>query len=261
MASMTSPTQWFHKAGRAHTDPLWVRNRFLMTGHNTDTPNGTASFIRFRGIVYVVTCGHVALAAKDKEVPSLMVGRGVMNFGVQKAASYEQTFRCVDRALADIAISHLPPDWWSRLIDKKGKANIDLDAWVEPDWGGEHSYIAVGYPTEHKTNRDEKTLSTPMPLCVAELASNISPSNPVFTLHSTLANPHGWYFSGTSGGIVYQSPDERTLLPCGVIFEGGPSSAKAPLGDLVQPDDIFFRAQTLTPSTFESWLKNVDLIK
>lgn len=249
------PTDAMHKIARACTDPLWLQHRFLRAGHNQGNPNGTATFITFERHTYVLTCEHVVSSAKTDEVPALWLDRIALNIASHHPdGSYRHNFRFPEFGVIDIAMYRLTEFHWSLLRDKKGKVAINLDAWQEPTWEEEASFIAAGYPTEHKTATLDDKVSAPMPLFSAELASNINADKPTFALHSVLSNPHGWTLSGLSGGPVFRVVDENTLLPVGLVFEGGPSTQEAGDTQFATANEIFIRATTLTPNRFKEWL-------
>jgi hypothetical protein len=80
-----------------------------------------------------------------------------------------------------------------------------------------------------------------------------------------LEKPHGYYFSGISGGTLY-AVEEEILVPVGIVFEGYPSTkkqaeARANSTAFLDEHDIFIRALTLTPEIFEEWLRRAKLLK
>src|SRR5262249_17426220 len=72
---------------RRPTNPAWLQDYFLATGHAQTTRNATFTVIKRRGHHYAVTCGHVLSAlAGPSAVPgawhptlALHVGRAVLN--------------------------------------------------------------------------------------------------------------------------------------------------------------------------------------
>ena len=260
----TPPTDSMHKIARACTDPLWIQHRFLATGHGETTDNGTATFIKFEGRHYVCTCAHVVEAAKDDNVLALMIDRTVLNCAdFQKGPSgklvYRHIFRFPDRQRFDIAIA--PIDFhWDILRTKKGKSAIDLDAWQSVPWPQDPCYLAAGYPTEHKYSVEEK-LAVRMTLIAAEPVSTMSPGSISFTLCSRVEAPHGYYFSGLSGGPIFLPEEADRLVPVGIIIEGGPSSKSAPGSFISDGNTILVRGLTLTPTIFKEWLGLTDLGK
>jgi hypothetical protein len=260
----TQPNDAMHKIARSCTDPLWIQHRFLATGHGTTTDNGTATFIKFEGRHYICTCAHVVEAAKGDNVPALMIDRTVLNCASyqedpSKKPVYGHIFRVPDRQRFDIAIAPIDLHW-DTLRTQKGKSAIDLDAWQSVPWPQNSCYLAAGYPTEHKYGIEEK-LAVGMALVAAEPASIMSPDSTSFTLRSIVEAPHGYYFSGLSGGPIFLPEEVDRLLPVGIVIEGGPSSSSAPESFINDSNTILVRGQTLTPTIFKEWLGLTDLGK
>src|SRR5689334_12988539 len=44
---------------RRNSDPIWLQDFYLYTGHDSNTRSGTATFVRRKGIHYVCTCRHI----------------------------------------------------------------------------------------------------------------------------------------------------------------------------------------------------------
>jgi hypothetical protein len=99
-----------------------------------------------------------------------------------------------------------------------------------------------------------------MALVAAEPASTMPPGSASFTLRSRVEAPHGYYFSGLSGGPIF-IPEADRLVPVGIVIEGGPSSSSAPESFISDANTIFVRGQTLTPMIFKEWLGLTDLGK
>ena len=86
---------------------------------------------------------------------------------------------------------------------------------------------------------------------------------------SELDRPHGYAFSGMSGGAVYAiEGSERTeveddeLFPVGIAYEDSPSTHRAREHDvehagnsIFSDRDMFIRALMLTPGIFDDWLE------
>jgi hypothetical protein len=258
MANVPSePTQAMQKIARACCDPLWIQHRVLATGHDETIDNGTASFIKFGGGHYVCTCAHVIEAAENADfVPALMLDNNILNLA---SPHHRHNFRFPDRKELDIAIAPLTPFHWGLLESNKCKSAIDLDSWEEPDWPKDGYFAAAGYFNEHKYKLQDK-LATPMGFIWAELASDIGPQFPRFVLQSRMDVPHGYFFSGMSGGPIFLPVEEDKMLPVGIIFQGGPSSGRVENPhSLITSQDIFVRGYTLTPQTFSRWLSLTDL--
>jgi hypothetical protein len=80
--------------------------------------------------------------------------------------------------------------------------------------------------------------------------------------------PHGYFFSGMSGGPIYaveeydpREVEDEELFPIGIIFGGYPASGEADThgADLresafLTSRDLFVQAYVLTPEIFDEWL-------
>ncbi|RWP54370.1 hypothetical protein [Mesorhizobium sp.] len=148
---------------RRQTDPVWLQDHYLGTGHTEETNSATFTFIKRRGRIYAVTCGHVVdqlsnpVSVPDARLPTLalQIDRGVLNLSqvtgigrithTTRAAEKNETHREID-----IAITPLSESYWSILTKRKNKTAIDLDAWREPRWESVKMCVAAGYPNEHK---------------------------------------------------------------------------------------------------------------
>ena len=89
-------------------------------------------------------------------------------------------------------------------------------AWREPDWNSVKWCLAAGYPDEHKkqvVHDGTDKVSNQLVTVVAEAASQLGRAERCITLSSTLDKPHGFYFSGMSGGPVYavEGAEQRTV--------------------------------------------------
>ncbi|GIK97834.1 MAG: hypothetical protein BroJett029_20430 [Alphaproteobacteria bacterium] len=233
---------------RRQTDPAWLQDHFLGTGHDETTRGATFTFVKRRGRHYAVTCRHIMEAVSDPAVVpdarnptvAIHIDRVVLslsNFTAKGLALGIRTPQAESkREEIDVAIAPLDGSYWPLLLEKKNKAAIDLDAWREPDWKSVKWCVAAGYPDEHKTavvHDGADKVSNRLLTVVAEVASQLGSTARCITLSSTLDKPHGYYFSGMSGGPVYavEGAEQRTieddeLLPVGLIFEGFPSSGK-----------------------------------
>lgn len=243
-----------NKIARAACDPLFIHDQFLVGGHTEKSQNGTATFVKFKGKHYACTCRHVLEAADDGEVLALMVDRLTLNLTrFDQQHKFVTSFSVPEDKTIDIAISPIDAVQWELLATKKQKVAIDLDNFSELDWSKIKHYGAAGYPTEHKTLVGNQ-VQAPMTFVIATLKSSFGPNDKTFVLFSSLGKPHGWYFSGMSGGPIFAILDDATLFPAGIVFEGGPTSAKAEPSFISTENDIFIRGLALTPGIFEDWL-------
>jgi hypothetical protein len=75
------------KQVRARTDPLFLQDHFLATGHDVSTKNATATYVKFENRIYACTCRHVVeiIRKRQKEQHSrfptlaLVIHRTVLN--------------------------------------------------------------------------------------------------------------------------------------------------------------------------------------
>ena len=176
----------------------------------------------------------------------------------------------------DVALAHVDDRDWNILSDCKNKTVIDLDNWREPNWDNIGYYVAAGYPNEHKElvmHTDGMMVATKLITAIAKMDVVPSPTRPEFTLHGHLGELQGYAFSGMSGGPVYavegdeqREVEDEELFPVGIAFEGYPSTNKPDKGSqednattILSQGDFCIRAHTLTPKTFEEWLRGTDL--
>jgi hypothetical protein len=72
-------------------------------------------------------------------------------------------------------------------------------------------------------------------------------------MESRLDAPHGWFFSGISGGPIYIIQDNK-LVPVGLLYDGWPQQ-KGDEHEKYNECDIVIRGVVLTPEHLERWLK------
>jgi hypothetical protein len=254
---------------RSQTDPLFLQDHFLVGGHDVDTKNATATFVKFERKHYVVTCRHVLeVVQKRKErdprtrfpTMALVVGRAILNLSFFSAQGIQYALRAptpdereepLDLAIADISGWH-----WKLLAERKAKTAIDLDNWREPRWARAEMMVAAGYPDEHKTHvtaGQEVMVGAPCVLLAAKKRGEIGRDQKFAEMHSRLEKPHGYYFSGMSGGAMYVAQDD-IIIPMAIVFEGWPQSRNSPPHPTLNRNDIYIRGLTLTPVTFADWL-------
>jgi hypothetical protein len=248
------------------TAPLFIQDHFLSTGHDHRTSNGTVTFIKFNGRHYACTNKHVVNAVQSSSInpgasdptAALMFGRAVLNFSDHTPNGFRSSFRSpvfTDyRPSPDISISPIDVSW--ELIARNGKKAIDLDKWEEPPWDTVKMCVAVGYPTEHKVIKDETVAATVL-LVLAELASTITHVSNEFTMCSTLEEPHGYFFSGISGGPIFAMSKEGKHTIIGMTFESALSNDRRPseADSFAGPNDILIRGLPISPQRFSHWLR------
>jgi hypothetical protein len=73
------------------------------------------------------------------------------------------------------------------------------------------------------------SVASPFAVVCAEAASKLGRSERLIVLSSALATPHGYHFSGMSGGPVYaiegheqRKVEDEELFPVGIVFRGVP---------------------------------------
>lgn len=251
-----------------YCEPLFMSKHFMLDGHSPNKANGTITYIRYKGVLYGVTCSHVEKQTGDKHILTVHgADRGVHFFGQYGEKGYESFFKILkkedDPYSPDIAITKLGDNFERLHMENKKKQAINLDQWVEPDWSALKLAMACGYPTEHKEETKNHVASR-LIQAIAEVNGEIAPSKDVFNLFSALKEEHNVYFSGMSGGPVFVdgvSPDGVSpSAPCiiGIIFEGSPGSSEEWINrstdSFLTNHDVYIKAQTLTPTIFESWL-------
>ena len=273
---MSDPTDAMHKLARSQTDPLFIQDHFLATGHDVNTKNTTATYVQFEDRVYAVTCRHVLevlenrIETQHSRFPTLalVINRAVLNLSFFTVEGLKHSMVAPKTALGenplDLAIADITGSYWELLKSRKGKAAIDLNNWREPRWARADTLVAAGYPDEHKqhlTIGGEENLAAPMTLVCAQINGEIAKDQREVRMRSRLEKPHGYYFSGMSGGPIYVQQDEL-LVPVGILYEGWPATSNNPVvfdetGTKVLFDgrDIIVHGLTLTPDNFVKWLK------
>lgn len=53
---------------RRNSDPVWLQDYFVHTGHGANTRSGTVTFVKRKGIPYACTCRHIMESIKDSKV-------------------------------------------------------------------------------------------------------------------------------------------------------------------------------------------------
>lgn len=127
---------------RRQTDPAWLQDHYLGTGHTEDTNSATFTFIKRKGLIHAVTCGHVVdQVSNPTTVPgalrptlALQVDRVVLNLshvtGIRHIMPVTRAIQKEgERREIDIAIAQMPDNYWHLLTERKNKVAIDLDAW------------------------------------------------------------------------------------------------------------------------------------
>jgi hypothetical protein len=267
---------------RRQTDPVWLQDHFMFTGHDENTESASGTFVKFKGRIYLCTCRHVFEEKDNTEtVPgaqhptlALQLDKGALNLSYFTTRGLQAAMKVATGREMDIAIAPMTEGYWVLMQQKKNKVAIDLDAWCAPDWKKVKYCVAVGYPNEHKTHvvvDGSNKVGVPFFEVVAELATNIHAESKYVTLSSKLPEPHGLFFSGMSGGAIYavegelgNNVEEDAILPVGIIFSGFPTSGRRVLqrdpGEaFLTPNDILIRGLLLTPQIFREWLADAGI--
>lgn len=280
---------------RRQTDPLWIQDYFLGTGHNETTRNATATFVKRKGHHYVVTCRHVldsvtgsdtAPGAKHPTL-ALQVDSIPLNLSYFGPNGLKPSVRApvpepkspgndpvpeLKSPENDIALACIDGSYWHLLSSNKNKIAIDLDSWREPNWNDVTYCLAVGYEDEGKkiiSSDGANMVAAPFLNVVAELSSTVSSETTLLAMSSELSSSNSYWLSGMSGGTVYAmegsgQPEvqDEELFPVGIVFGGSPSKKQAidqnnaeATGAFLTERDILIRAVMLTPDTFDDWLK------
>jgi hypothetical protein len=238
-----------------YTTPLYISHRFLVQGHNKDTLSATGTFVRFKGLHYVVTCRHVLALANHSKYFNLSIVVDRIHFGLSNIIGpgpAVSSFRTpLDESGAhqiDVCIS--PVDHaWGHIVQVKGKKAVDLDSWTEPDWANISTAFACGWL--NKKDQTDTTIITTGIHVYAELGSKLSQNDRQFTMHSETGKSDGPSLSGLSGGLIHTTK-EQGEIPFGIVFEGYPGDESAHA--FLKPGDIMVRGHVLTPQIFQNWL-------
>ena len=271
---------------RRNSDPIWLQDYFVQTGHDADTRSGTSTFVKRKGVHYVCTCRHIMEGIKDpKMVPNakfptlaLAIEKAFINLSRMTARGLPELIMRApgpdtEHGKTDIAIAPFDPASWHLLVTSKNKSAIDLDRWKEPDWSKVRFGLANGYPDEHKKNVSANStdqVANQLITVVAEVAATPSRAQRTITLNSALDKPHTWYFSGLSGGPFYfvegleeREAEDDELFPVGIVFEGYPSSGRIEANEsrdtaasFLTGKHLFIRALALNPAIFDQWVRD-----
>ena len=162
----------------------------------------------------------------------------------------------LDLAIADVS------QHWATLSKECGNRPIEIDRenWHEPRWAHAKLLAAAGWPEMGKRNvtaNGKPRVRGSITLIIADVSGGISRHEDIILMNSRLDAPHGWYFSGVSGGPIYVIQGDL-IIPAGLLYEGWPQAKDERQGELT-PNDILIRGVTLTPSNFEKWLSSARL--
>ena len=243
--------------------PLFIGDALLADGHTATTSSATATFVRFQGKTYAVTCRHVRKDASAVTGWSarLHAGVAVIPLANWSSAGLTSILRdAADESGVDISLCRNPDHLFDVVSQAKPKTPIDLDTYEEPNWGEISFCLAAGFPDRIKTEQGGSVFST-MAEVVAEVTSNLLPSSETFVLHSNLGEPSPVGLSGMSGGPIFALREEGSPLPLGILFQGRPSGevTDVPPGAFLTDADISIRGCLLSPTVFARWLQGAGL--
>lgn len=245
--------------------PLFIGKNYLADGHDEKTINATVTFVRLNGVDYAVTCRHVSeqAYAYPTSTARLHFGRAVVQLKEFEGKSFERSLKDVDGdRKIDISITAFG-NGYLEMINRtcgKPKSPIDLDNFRAVVVNENDMGIAVGFPDEHKSLKGE-SVQSPMVEVVAAFNTSHEPHQETFALHSNLDRPSEFGLSGISGGPIFalSASGSGSPLPCGIVFEGHPSAVNCEPSSsdaFFTSSDLFIRGYSLTPKSFEAWLKS-----
>lgn len=263
----------FKSETASHCAPLFMQDAILIDGHDAKTRNATATFVTQGGRYYAVTCRHVIEIIKKRRekrrtpFPTLALPlqpKGFFNldFVPVEGLKGELAFphKGEGEETLDIAMADITDDW--DVFAKQGKVaiNMNADDWHEPKWARATILVAAGYPEDRKRNvtrgdGEERVFGT-FTFISAEQKGGITRADRIVLMHSTLNEPHGYFFSGVSGGPMYVQQD-KLLVPVGIVYEGWPQSLSTKPKEGLTEKDIFVRGFTLTPSYVTHWISAI----
>jgi hypothetical protein len=270
------PMQRWQEEATANSAALYIQDFFLKGGHDASTRNATATFVHFGGKYYACTCRHaLEIAKKRREADAtpfstLMLAhdKTFIPLGFFTAEGFQdsvlivppkdETEHYMDLAIADVSVL------WPRYSAEARKQAIDMDPdkWREPRRARANMLAAAGYPETGKRNatvHGESRVIGTITLMLAEKSGDLARDQKIVLMRSKLEKPHGWYFSGVSGGPMYVVQDE-VLISVGITFEGWPQTKDDRHEELTEYD-IMVRGLTLTPDNFKKWLESAGLLR
>lgn len=260
--------------GSTYCAPIFLSKPFMQDGHTAEKANGTMTFVKYQNAGYAVTCSHVYHQQKlhtssERHLTAVGNSKTVFQFGGYGPDVYVSAFKALqktelDNENPDIAIAPVGRSFIELYMLKNNKDFIDLDNWIEPDWGYNCHKLACGYATEHKVQTETHVLAAYFQ-AILEPTLPANPTRNTFSLFSSLEKEHNLYFSGMSGGPVFTKFEEsKNLSAIGIIFEGTPGSSKEwalrDEGAFFTGSDVKLDALLLTPSIFKQWLQMADLL-
>jgi hypothetical protein len=267
---MTAELENLGKITSKNCESLFLSKPFMSDGHTAKKANGTLTYVKYKNVVYGLTCSHIYEYQKnDFWLTVFGTNRVIYQFGHFESKGLVSDFRPLRKKPTnidepDIAIIKLGDPFPEIHMKHKNKVPIDIDSWKTPEWQSIKMGMACGFPTEHK-KEDESFVKSPFLQVVAETTSRLEPHRESFMLASTLKTENTMFFSGMSGGPVFSDGEtDETPTLIGIVFEGSPGSStewdQRSAESFLTKNDVQIRAHTFTPDIFESWLKVANYI-
>lgn len=102
-----------------HCEPLFLSKHFLSDGHSAEKANGTITYIKYKDVIYGITCAHVYFYQKlntpeEKALTVFGKERLIYQFGVHSSEGYESHFRSLRNSPGDFS----EPRKWGTVIGK-----------------------------------------------------------------------------------------------------------------------------------------------
>lgn len=241
-----------------YTTPVFIHHKIFQDGHDESTPSATGTFVKFRGRIFIVTCGHVLQQVDigKHQTLSVMADRIVFPFsGLGKDAPIIFGVPYLEATNASIDLAIGPTEhFWSILAERRGKRAIDLDDWKEPAWENIVAAKAFGWQDGGKQVANNHVTTKGIEVTVG-VGSALGTSAEAFTLISENAANADQSLSGISGGAIFGFYADGSHFPIGIVFEGFPGDSKTSgPAAFLKEGDLMVRGHLLTPSIFGGWL-------
>lgn len=257
----------FSNIASCNCEPLYLSSLNSGGEHSALVDNATLTYVQYDGDLYGITCGHVIDQQFDEHgvMKSVLrvIGDGtsydfIKNDGDGNKSSFHRIVRDFPvGGFMDVAIAKLPEYFRDLHMVHKRKVPIILDKWESPDWENVKTAWVCGFPTERKRDDGAYVVASPLQV-VAEFSEKFDENRESFLLASTIEMKENFYLSGMSGGPVYLTTKEISLLYIGILFEGSPGSSDAWKNRseeaFTKLNDIRLRCYFLTPDIFSRWV-------
>ena len=81
-----------------YSEPLFISEPSVRDGHSAKKANGTITYIRYKDVLYGVTCSHVVKQTGDKHILTVHgTDRGVFHFGQCGEKGYGSLFKILKK--------------------------------------------------------------------------------------------------------------------------------------------------------------------